>query len=103
MPGPITKQQTRILIKKLEAVDETDRSDSAHDIYAVYHEGILVASFGVRRSSKKDMPHPHIPGDLGVNAHYTREIVSCKNNRDDWLRERGLLPSPEETEVEDDE
>ena len=96
MPGPITKQQTRKIIKKLKAVDETDRSDSAHDIYAVYHEGILVASFGVRRSPKKDMPHPHIPDDLSVNEHFTRGIVSCKNNRDDWLRELGRLPPEDE-------
>ena len=96
MPGPITKQQTRKIIRKLKAVNETDRSDSAHDHYAIYHEGVLVASFGVRRSSKKDMPHPHIPGDLQVNEHYTREIVSCSVDRDDWLRELGHLPPEEE-------
>ena len=95
MPGPITKQQTRKIIRKLKAINETDRSDSAHDIYAIYHEGLLVASFGVRRSSKKDMPHPHIPEALGVNEHCTRGIVSCRVSRDDWLRELGLRPEDE--------
>ena len=89
MPGPITKQQTRTIIKKLKAVDVTGPSD-AHDMYAIYHNGLLVASFGVRRSSKKDMPHPHVPGDLQVNEHYVREMVSCNKNREDWLQELGL-------------
>ena len=96
MPGPITKQQTKKIIKKLKAVDETDRSDSAHDHWAIYHEGTLVATFGVRRSSKKNMPHPHIPNDLQVNEHYTREIVSCTISRDDWLRNLGYaIPEDE--------
>ena len=92
MPGPITKQQTRKIIKKLGAVFEADRTNSAHDYYAVYHEDTMVALMGVRRASKKDMPHPHIPGDLHVNEHYTREMVSCKIDREDWLRELGYLP-----------
>ena len=96
MPGPITKQQTRKIIKKLKAVNETDRTDSAHDMYAIYHEGNLISAFGVRRSSRKDIAHLHIPTDLGVSRRYAREIVSCKHSRDDWLRERGVLPPEDE-------
>ena len=89
MPGPITKQQTRTIIKKLKAVKL--QPGSAHDVYAIFHEGSLIASFGVRRSSKKDMAQPHIPNDLGVNEHYVRGLISCSNSLEDWLRNTGHL------------
>jgi hypothetical protein len=97
MAGPITKELARKIIKKLGAVDETDPNDE-HDLYAVYHAGELVASFQVRRASRKDIPHPHIPRDLRVNEHFTRELAYCPKTREDWLLAAGVVPPSEENE-----
>ena len=40
-------------------VREAGRANSAHGLYGIYHEGMLITSFGVRRGSKKEMSNPH--------------------------------------------
>jgi hypothetical protein len=97
--GPITKEHARKLIKKLGAVDETQKAD-VHDMWVVYHNGEMVASFGIRRGSRKDISHPHIPGDLGVNERFVKDMASCTKSLDDWLRKRGFIKEDEEGEGE---
>lgn len=99
MPGPITKQLAREIAKKLKAVDETDPSDE-HDHYAVYHEGELVGSFGIRRASKRDIPCPNVHRDLKVNVHFARELAYCTKFREDWLRRIGKLPSIDDEDAQ---
>lgn len=90
MAGPITKEQVKKIIKKLGATNVTDKGDE-HDHYAVWHNEVLVAKLGVRRAPKRDMPHPHIPGQLRVSENFVRQIASCQKERDDWLREIGEI------------
>jgi len=99
--GAVTKEQLKKIIKKLGAVDVTTKTD-CHDRYAVYHEGKLLATLGMRRSPTKDIPHPHIPGELGVNEFFTKSIASCSKYKDDWLREIGELAEEEEPQAPPD-
>jgi len=90
MAGPITKELAFAIVKKLKAVDVTDRTD-AHDIYFVYHKNEVVGRISIRRASKKDIPCPHVPKDIGVNEHFARLLAQCPKSRNDWLKERGFL------------
>ncbi len=102
MGGPIGKALAKDIAKKLSAVDETQKSD-CHDIMVVYFRGRLVASFGIRRSSNKDIAHPHIPKDLGVNEFFAKELGQCTKSRLQWLKKRGLIHDTARTEDDEPE
>lgn len=44
----------------------------AHDIAAVYHDGVLIAKFGIRRGSEKDKGHDHIPEESFVGPSFAK-------------------------------
>ena len=95
MGNVITREHAEKIVKKLKAVNEST-SKSAHDTYVIYHEGIEIASFGVRRGSKKDNPHGHIPGELHIRPNQCVNLARCPLSREQWidlLRERGLIPA----------
>jgi hypothetical protein len=89
MATQIDAELARKIAKKLKA--EIDKSGSAHDIAMVYHDGVLVASFGIRRGSKKNLGHDHIPGELQVGPFFAKQIGRCPKSREDYLREIGVL------------
>jgi hypothetical protein len=73
---------------------------SAHDVYGIYHNERLIAQFGIRRGSSKDLGHDHVPKELNVSTGFAKQIGLCKKYLDDYLanlRERGFLP-PEGTQ-----
>ena len=82
---PINKQHAKSIARKLKAT--IDKSSKAHDIAYVYDdEGTLLASFGIRRGSKKSLGHGHIPNDLGLNQHDTLRLANCPLSREEWIR-----------------
>lgn len=89
----ITKELALRIAKKLKA-DVKKRSGKAHDIALVYHEGKLVAQFAIRRGSKKNLGHDHIPSDLYVRPRQARLLGQCPLLREDWIAmmaEKGML------------
>ena len=89
----ITKELAEKIVRKLGAVRQ--HSGGAHDIFGVIHEGVLIASFGVRRGSEKDKGHDHIPNDLHVGPGFAKAFAQCSKSKADWLnimRTKGLLP-----------
>lgn len=90
MGSPITNEIAEKVLKKLQAQNVSQKND-AHPTFAVYHEDKIVARTGLRRSSKKDIPVPHLKRDLGVNAMFVLELARCTKSREEWLRTRGLL------------
>lgn len=96
--NPLTKQVAAKALQKLEAMDETQTGD-AHPTYAIYHDGVMIARTGLRRSSKRDIPVPHVKNDLRVNAHFILDLARCPKDKDDWLKAVGAIPS-EDTEEE---
>jgi hypothetical protein len=90
----ITKELAQKIVKKLDAVRL--QSGGAHDIFGVWEGGFLIASFGMRRGSEKDMGHDHIPNDLHVGPNFAKGLAQCPKSRDDWLvvmRQKRLLPN----------
>jgi hypothetical protein len=89
----VTKDLALKIVKKLKAVDESLPGD-AHDTYGVYHNQVRVSSFGVRRSSQKDIGHDHIPLELRVGPNFAKQLGQCPKSREDYLRKIGELDQP---------
>jgi hypothetical protein len=88
----ITKELAIKICTKLCARDITP-PNAAHDRYGVFHNGVLVASFGIRRGSSKDMGHDFIPKEINVRTSFAKQLAICTKSREDYLREIKLLPA----------
>lgn len=89
----ISKQLALKIVRKLGAT-VTKRSGKAHDLALIYHEGKLIATFGIRRGSKKDLGHDHVPRQLHLRPSQARLLGQCPMRREDWiaiLAGKGLL------------
>ncbi len=87
----ITKELAIQIAKKLK-VKMVSRK--AHDIAVVEHKGRMIAQFGIRRGSRKDMGHDHIPSQIYVSARDARLLGECPLSRSDWIKivtEKGRL------------
>jgi hypothetical protein len=97
----LTKQHALKIAHKLGAVIDTGK---AHDLAKIYHEKKKVAQFGIRRGSKKDLPHDYISEQLHVTKSQCLDLASCPLNRGEWIRllvekriiEKEKLASPRE-------
>jgi len=80
----ITKEHADKIAKKLKA--KISASGKAHDIAAIYEDGKLIASFGIRRGSEKDKGHDHISSDLHVGPHDAKKLAQCPLSREQWIQ-----------------
>ena len=93
----ITKELAVKIAKKLGATISS--TGGAHDLAAVFEDGVLVASFGIRRASEKDKGHDHIPADIHVGPSFAKGLGQCPKSREEWidvLREKGIVPPRKE-------
>jgi len=79
----IDKELAEKIAKKLKA--RFDRSPKAHDLALVYEDAILIATFGIRRGSKKGLGHDHMLEALRVTAREAKDLGHCPMSRDRWL------------------
>ena len=87
----LNKEDARKIAKKLEA--RIDTGARAHDIAVVYHEGVEVVSFGMRRG-RKDLGHDHLMRSLFVTPREARKLADCTLAREDWIdkmKAKGLI------------
>jgi hypothetical protein len=90
----ITKEHAENIAKKLEAVIE---SGKLHDLAKIYHEKRKVAQFGIRRGSKRDMPHAYIAEQLHVTKAQCLDLARCPLSRAEWiaiLETKGVIGGP---------
>jgi hypothetical protein len=95
----ITKELALKIARKLGAA--VSNTGGAHDLAAVYEDGVLIASFGIRRGSEKDKGHDHIPADIHVGPSFAKGLGQCPKSRQQWiekLREKGILPAEDAPE-----
>jgi hypothetical protein len=78
----ITKELALKIARKLKASILEER---AHSYAEIFHDGKLIARFGIRRGSEKDKGHDHVQKDLHVNGHQARLLAACPLSREDWL------------------
>ena len=91
----ITKELAERIAAKLQAV-ANPKKNRPHDLYCVYHEGRLIAHFGIRHSSRKDQGHDHVPGQLRVSPNQARLLGQCPMSREEWIEEmrrKGIIAS----------
>ena len=97
MGAVITKDLAERIAKKLQA--ELDvKPGRPHDLALVWVGEQMVASFGLRRGSKRDAPHDHIPNALHVSPRDARLLGQCPMSRAEWiekLRGKGLIEAAE--------
>jgi len=80
----ITKELALKIAKKLNA--QIKKTTKAHDIAEIFHQGKLVATFGIRRGSNKNLGHDHIPHQIFLGARDTRLLGQCPMSREQWLK-----------------
>jgi len=88
----LVTEHARRIAKTLNAIYDT--SAKAHDQAKVWHDGKLVAVFGIRRGSKKDLGHGHIPHELHITPKECRALADCSMSREHWvqrMKDQGLL------------
>jgi len=98
----LNRDHARAIAKKLRAT--IDKSGKAHDIAYIYHNGVLVAHFGIRRGSDRNLPHGHIPDALHLRPRQTLNLAICTLTREQWIQimtDAGWIES-EESEAESD-
>lgn len=91
MAVQIDKSLANRIAKKLEAT--YDRSGNAHDIACVWHDGVIIASFGIRRGSRNSLGHDHIPKEIGVNTRFAKELGNCTKSKQQFLQKAGHAPA----------
>ena len=88
----ITKELALKIAEKLEA--EISDSTGGHTRASVFHEGRLIASFGIRRGSEKDKGHDFIHSQLYIGPHDAKMLAQCPLTREGWikkLRDKGKI------------
>jgi len=80
----ITKELALEIAKKLKA--KIIKRNKPHDIALVYHEGKMVAQFGIRRGSNRNLGHDHIPAQIFLRPRETRLLAQCPLSREEWIK-----------------
>jgi hypothetical protein len=86
MATVITKDLAEKIAAKLQAVSSS-KKNRPHDLFLVYHESRLIAHFGIRRSSRRDQGHDHVPGEIHVSPNQARLLAQCPMSRGEWIAE----------------
>jgi hypothetical protein len=97
MSPQITKEHAERIRIKLQASVVTKRK--AHDMAQVFYNGVLIVQFGIRRGSRKDLGHGHLPDTLHISPRQTLDLAICPLSRDGYfeiLKDRGFMPKAEE-------
>jgi len=87
----ITKELAEKIARKLNA---DIHKGKRHDIAKIFHGGKMVASFGIRRGSRRDQGHNYISGQIFVSQPQAKMLGECPLSRDEWiqiLREKGKI------------
>lgn len=86
MATVITKDLAQRITRKLEAVLHP-KKNRPHDLYVVYHEQQRITQFGIRRASRKDQSHDHVPAAIRLSPNEARLLGQCPMTRADWVAE----------------
>jgi hypothetical protein len=80
----ITKELALKIAQKLKA-KVVKRDNKAHDIAFIYYKDKIVAHFGIRRGSSKNLGHDHVPEQIFLRPSEAKLLGQCPLSREDWL------------------
>lgn len=92
----INKEHALKIKKKLKAKEQGNVKNRPHEPYAVYHDNVLIAEFGIRRGSNKELGHDHLPEHLYLKPSECLRLAQCSITRNEWLemmKNQGLIES----------
>jgi len=92
----LNKDDAEKIAKKLKA---RIHKGSAHDIAVIEYEGQHILDFGIRRGSRRDQGHGHIPRDIHLNLRDALSLAQCTLSYDQWIRrmkDKGVISSDTE-------
>jgi hypothetical protein len=81
----ITKELALVIAKKLGATMEKQKGP--HDIWVIRHNGKMIANFGIRRGSNKELGHDHIPATIFLHPSRARALGQCTMLKEEWVQE----------------
>jgi hypothetical protein len=87
----LNKDDPQKIAKKLKA---RMHHGSAHEIAIVEYQGKHVADFGIRRGSRRDQGHGHIPRDIHLSPRDTLALAECTLSYEQWIqrmKDKGLI------------
>jgi hypothetical protein len=87
----LNKDDAQKIAKKLNA---RMHPGSKHDIAVIEYEGKHVADFGIRRGSRRDQGHGHVPRDIHLNLRDALSLAQCTLSNAEWIqrmKEKGLI------------
>lgn len=87
----LTKDDAEAIAKKLKA---TIRPGSKHDLAVIEYGERRIAQFGIRRGSRRNQGHDHIPAAIHVPPRDAIRLSQCPMSFEDWvtrMRDRGLI------------
>jgi hypothetical protein len=96
----LTRDDAERIATKLRA--EIKTRGGPHAVALIWHEGVLISQFGIRRGSRRDQGHDYIPRDLHVTSKQGLFLAQCPMSHSDWIelmRQKGYLPKSQ-TDVE---
>ena len=86
-----TKTHAENIAKKLNA---TIRPKAKHDLAIIEYNNKRIVQFGIRRGSRVDLGHDHLPGAVHLSPHDALELARCPLTREDWIqrmKDKGLI------------
>ena len=87
----LTKDHADAIAKKLKAVI---RPGSKHDLAIIEYDNKRIAQFGIRRGSRRNQGHDHIPSCIHVRQHDAMMLAQCPMSLGEWIelmKEKGLV------------
>ena len=78
----LTKDHAEAIARKLKAVKIAGRR---HDIAAIKYNGKTVATFGIRRGSRRDQGHDYIPSQIPVTRQQAVLLADCPMSFEQWV------------------
>jgi hypothetical protein len=89
----IQKREALAIARKLSATV----TGGAHSIASVYHDGVLILTFGIRHGSTSG--HGHLvgaQGELKMSESKVYRLASCTMSKDEYfdeLKALGIIPA----------
>lgn len=86
----VTRTHVLKIIKKFKkhedsCVKENSHKRGPHPCYDVYYLGKRVVFVGLSKEKRKDKPHDHIPGEIGLSPHDTVQFAQCNISVPEWF------------------
>jgi hypothetical protein len=76
-----------LAIKIAEKLGAEYEEKTRHTLAVIKHNGIIVAHFGIRRGSDKDLGHDYVPEQIHLSTGKAKILAQCRMTPEQWIAE----------------